>query len=281
MRDYGGRDAPTGDLALVVGCLVVALMAYAIPRPWSAGLVSAVRQSALRPVVRLQARAEQDRTSRFRLQEIQAARDSLAIEALADSGLRQENAALRAMLGLRERASTPWVPAQVLHRPIPTDARTLMLDGGTNRGIARSNAVVTPEGLLGYVWSVSGITATVLTWMHPEWRASAVTGDGEVMGILVPTVVGPAGQPLLELRGVALRDSLAIGSVVYTSGLGGVFPRMIPVGRVVASVADPMGYERIYRVAPFVAPGRAGHVMVLTASSDSVDLFPADGDSLP
>jgi rod shape-determining protein MreC len=281
MRDFGGRDAPSGGLALVAGCLVVALLAYVIPRPWSATIVTVVRQSALRPVVRLQARAEQDRTSRFRLEEIQATRDSLAVEVLADSSLRQENAALRAMLGLRERSTTPWVSAQVLHRPIPTDARTLMLDAGTNRGIARYHAVITPEGLLGYVWSVSGLTATVLTWMHPEWRASAVTGDGEVMGILVPAVVGISGQPLLELRGVALRDSLELGRVVYTSGLGGVYPRMIPVGRVIESLSDPMGYERLYRVAPFVAPGRAGHVMVLTSAADSIDLFPMDGDSLP
>jgi rod shape-determining protein MreC len=281
MRDYGGRDAPAGDLALVTGCLLVALLAYAIPRPWTATIVSAVRQSVLRPVVRLQARAEQDRTSRFRLDEIRASRDSLALRMLGDSALAQENAALRTMLALRERATTPWVPAQVMHRPVPTDGRMLMIDIGTNRGIARYDAVVTPEGLLGSIWSASGITATVLTWMHPEWRVSAVTGDGEVMGILVPTVVGRAGQPMLELRGVALRDSLPLGSVVYTSGLGGAYPRMIPVGRVTEAVVDPMGYERLYRVAPFVAPGRASHVMVLTPPRDTVDLFPRTGDTLP
>src|SRR5690606_37890183 len=60
MRELGGRDAPAGDLALVTGCLVVALLAYALPQPWAASIVSGVRQSALRPVVRLQARAEQD-----------------------------------------------------------------------------------------------------------------------------------------------------------------------------------------------------------------------------
>jgi rod shape-determining protein MreC len=281
MRDVGGRDAPAGDLALVTGCLVIALLAYALPRPWAASIVSGVRQSALRPVVRLQARAEQDRTSRFLVDEIQAARDSLAIEVLADSALRQENAALRTMLGLRTRATTPWIPAQVMHRPIPTDARILMLDIGTARGVARHAAVITAEGLLGYVWSVSSVTASVLTWMHPEWRASAVTGNGEVMGILVPTVLPRSGQPVLELRGVALRDSLPLGSVVYTSGLGGVFPRMIPIGRITEAVDDPMGYERLYRVAPFVAPGSVSHVMVLSSRPDSVDLFLEAQDSVP
>ena len=85
-------------------------------------------------------------------------------------------------------------------------------------------------------------------------------------------------MPLLELRGVALRDSLPTGALVYTSGLGGVYPRAIPIGRVIGVESDPMGYERLYRVAPFTNPGRATHVMVLITPRDSIYLrAPAAG----
>lgn len=279
MRDYGGRDAASGDLVLLVACAAIALVGYALPRSWSAGISSAVQATVLRPVVSLQARAAQDRTSRFRLDDIQSARDSLALLVLADSGVRRENADLRRLLGLRASQPDRWIPAQTLHRPTPTDARVIMLDVGLDRGIARFQPVLTPDGLLGYIWSVSPHASSVLTWMHPDWRASAVTGDGTVMGILAPIEVGSSGQQLLELRGVAMRDSLRNGTIVYTSGLGGVYPRMIPVGTVVGLGTDPLGYERVFRVAPFVVPGLANQVMVLLGSADSL-LLPR-GDSLP
>lgn len=279
MRDYGGRDAANGDLLLLVACTIIALVGYMLPRNWSASLSAAVQSTVLRPVVSLQARAARDRTSRFRLDDIQSARDSLALLVLADSGVRRENADLRRILGLREQQGFSWIPAQTLHRPSPTDARVLTLDVGSDRGIAQFQPVLTPDGLLGAIWSVAPRSSTVLTWMHPEWRASAVTGDGAVMGILAPSEVSTRGQPLLELRGVALRDSLADGAIVYTSGLGNVYPRMIPVGKVVGVSPDLLGYERVYRVAPFVNPGIANQVMVLTGSADTLLLPP--GDSLP
>jgi cell shape-determining protein MreC len=279
MRDYGGRDAASSDLVLLAACAAIALVAYALPRSWAAGISSSVQSTVLRPVVTLQARAAQDRTSRFRLDDIQSARDSLALLVMADSSVRRENADLRRLLGLRASPPVRWIPAQTLHRPTPTDARVIMLDAGSNRGVARYQPVLTPDGVLGYIWSVSSNASSVQTWMHPDWRASAVTGDGAIMGILAPSTVGSSGQQMLELRGVALRDSLIDGTIVYTSGLGGVYPRMIPVGTVVGVGADPMGYERVFRVAPFVVPGLANQVMVLQGSADSLLMPP--GDTLP
>ena len=145
MRDYGGRDAASSDLVLLVACAAIALVAYALPRSWSAGISAAVQSTVLRPVVSLQARAAQDRTSRFRLDDIQSARDSLALLVLADSSVRRENADLRRLLGLRESRPVRWVPAQTLHRPTPTDARVVMLDAGLDRGVARFHPDADPD----------------------------------------------------------------------------------------------------------------------------------------
>jgi rod shape-determining protein MreC len=282
MRDLGGRDAMGGGLLLLVACFLVALAAYALPRPMAADVVAAVRRTVLRPVVALQARAERDRTSRFQLEVIEAQRDSLALLVLADTGIRSENAQLRAMLAIRPRATPRWTPAEILHQPTPTDARMLLLGTGSDAGLAKFQPVITPDGgLLGYIWSVGPRSSAVLTWMHPDWRASAVTGEGSVMGILAPTLIGTSGQPLLELRGVALRDSLAIGTLVFTSGLGGVYPRMLPVGRVSGVTSDPLGYERRYVVAPFANPAIASHVLVRTEPADpAIGSVPAT-DSTP
>jgi cell shape-determining protein MreC len=67
---------------------------------------------------------------------------------------------------------------------------------------------------------------------------------------------------LLELRGVPYRQVVPSGTVILTSGLGGVLPRGLPVGTVVG-IASETEWERTYLVQPAVPPGGVSHVMVL------------------
>jgi len=255
------------------------LIALALPRPWVQGLTAGLRTTALRPLVLLQTRAAQDFTARFRLTTIQRQRDSLALAVQEHAAVRQENANLRSLIGLRQRLSRPYVGAEVLHRPTATDARMLLVGAGTSGGVEAFAAVVTADGLLGVVWSAGAGASSVMTWAHPEFRASAVTGDGAVSGMVQPSAVVEGRQPLLQLRGVALRDSLPLGTIVYTSGLGGVFPRGVPIGSVSAVGREEMGYERIYQLRPFVNPGLVSHVLLLTAPRDSLFLaLPGGGE---
>jgi rod shape-determining protein MreC len=212
---------------------------------------------------------------------IQFSRDSLAQLVLQTASVREENDNLRGLMELQARVVRPFVAAEILHRPTPVDPRMLLLGGGEKRGVAAFDPVVTAEGLVGYVWSVGPASAAALTWQHPEFRASAVTGDGRVLGIVSPTTPSDGGHVILQLRGVALRDSLELGTVVYTAGLGGVYPRGIPIGTVREVALDALGYERIYFVWPFVNPGSASHVSVITAPRDSVFLPLPTRDSLP
>lgn len=269
MRDFGGRERVGGDLPLLVACLAVALLCYALPRTWSTALVTGIRRTALSPVVSLRARAERDRTSRFTLETIEADRDSLALRLRDDATLRRENAELRSLIGLGQRLRSHWVPAEVLHQVTPTDARMLLLNVGGDLRVDVHDPVVTPDGLLGVVWEAGPRASTVMSWQHPNFRVSAYTDSGTVLGIVGPLVVGSRGQSILELRGVALRDTVPTGAIVLTTGLGGVYPRGIPIGRVIGFEVDPLGYERLYRVAPFVNPGSVSHAIVLLAPTDS------------
>jgi rod shape-determining protein MreC len=270
MRGAAGHETARSDILLLVGCTALALLAIALPRSWGLSVAAGLRQTALRPLVALQARAEHDRRSRFDLAQVQRSHDSLAVLVQQQDALRRENDNLRGLAGVRARLTSSSVSAEVLHQPSVTDTRMLLLDVGTSDGVRVFDPVVTAEGLIGSIVSASTTSSSAITWANPDFSASAITSDGRVTGFIHPaTSVSISGQ-LLELHGIARRDSLAVGTAVLTAGAGGTYPRGIPIGRVVSIGSDENGYDRVYRVIPFASPGAASHVIVLTSPRDSL-----------
>jgi rod shape-determining protein MreC len=261
-----GRPLSRSDTLLLVGCLALSFAALFLPSNWALAFASGIRGTALSPLVWLQANAEEQRTSRLRLRAVAAARDSAALAAQSLGALRAENEQLRGALGLRSRARRPTAAAEVLHQATATDGRTLLLSAGSRAGVRAGSPVVSPEGLVGLVVSVEARSSVAMTWAHPDFAASAVTEDGSVLGIVGPVSGGVGGTEsslaYLELRGVPYRDTVAVGTVVLTSGLAGVYPKGIPIGRVAGIRREELGWERVYRVTPMANPGLVTHVLV-------------------
>src|SRR5438309_1533406 len=186
--------------------------------------------------------------------------------------LRSENQRLRGLLGLGPRLGSGYVPAEVLHQAEPTNALTFLISAGRRQGVKPLAAVVSPEGLVGLVSSVDAQTSVVVTWAHPEFRASAMAADGSVYGIVAPHGTDGPRAWLLKLQGVAYRQLVPDGTVILTSGLGGVLPRGIPIGTVVGVAGEAEGWERTYLVRPAVHPAVATHVMVLPGPPVKGDL---------
>jgi rod shape-determining protein MreC len=251
--------------------------------PTSATLsaAAAIRESVLIPVVWLQSRAAEGRTSRSRLEALQAERDSGAIALQGVPALEAENARLRALLALREASSVEWIAAEVLHQTVPVDGRTILLSAGTEAGIRADAPVVSPEGLVGVVVQAGARSSIALTWAHPEYRVSAVTTDGATQGIVAPYPGSMASEAFLEFRGVAFRDTIPAGTLVVTSGLTGIYPRGIPIGRVVGIRSEQLGWERVYRLTPVANPAGVSHVLVGLLRGASPGAWPGDSAAVP
>jgi rod shape-determining protein MreC len=182
------------------------------------------------------------------------------------------------LLKLSHRLATSYIPAEVLHQPHATDGRTLLLSAGSRQGVAPFNPVLAPEGLIGVVLSVTPTSSIAMTWSHPEFRVSAFTVGGNALGVVAPSADVRAAEGSLELRGVPYRDSIPLGTLVLSSGLGGVFPKGIPVGTVTGTVREEAGWERVYRLRAAANPGSAAHVLILvgTRVPDLARAFPSD-----
>jgi len=266
-----GRSLSRSDTVLLFGCLALSIAAMLLPSGWALVFSSSVRATALAPVVWLQNNAEQWRTSRLELQGIAAARDSAALAAQSLAGLLGENAELRGLLALKSRIVQRTVAAEVLHQASPTDGRTLLLGAGTGAGVRVGSPVVSPDGLVGLVVSAEPNSSVAMTWAHADFAASVVTEDGGVLGIVAPIPGIVSSEAFLELRGVPYRDTVAAGTQVLTSGLTGVYPKGIPVGRVAGTRREEMGWERVYRLTPFANPGQVRHVLIYLTPETSLD----------
>ncbi len=268
MLEQPERARSRKDTILFVTCVLLSAGALFAPTTVTEPVASALRTTVLAPLIELQRVAEEGRASRARLAAIQLQRDSLALAFQRLAPLADENERLRTLLGLTGGLRGSYVAAEVLHQPQPTDGRTLLLSAGSGAGVRPFLPVVGPHGLLGVVSEVDGLSSVVLTWTHPEFRASAFTAGGGVFGIVAPVTPPGASEPLLELRGVPYRDTVPPGTAVLTSGLGGVYPRGIPIGQVIGVSRELTGWERTYLVRPAANPKGAAHALIL-------DLAPA------
>jgi rod shape-determining protein MreC len=260
------RYASRADTLIFLGCLGLSLGAMSLPDPWRDPIAQGLRQTVLAPLLALQRQTQLLAAARARYDAVVAQRDSAALAATFLPELRNENVRLRGLLGLGQRLGWGYVPAEVLHQPEPTNPLTFVVSAGRKAGVRLLAGVVSPEGLVGLVSAVDENTSVVLTWAHPEFRASAMAADGSVAGMVAPH--GAAGPEvwLLELQGVPYRQQVADGTPILTSGLGGVFPRGLPIGTVVGLAAEARGWERTYLVRPAVHPAALSHVMILIAA---------------
>jgi rod shape-determining protein MreC len=278
VRPGPDRYSTRRDTLAFIICLLLSVTARVAPPTVQESVARAVSSTVLAPFLALQTRAEQLSAARRRYADVVLSRDSALVTAFRVRELEDENARLRDLLALSARLPTSHVSVEVLHQASPASGLLMVLSAGRDAGVTPRAPVVAPGGIAGVVRSASATTSIALMVTHPDFRASAMTADGSAFGIVAPSGAAGPNATLLELRGVPYRERLEPGTWVYTSGLGGaggVYPRGIPVGEILAVAAEREGWSRTYLVRPAVHPAGVSHVVVLTAAApDLSDAFP-------
>ena len=281
LRGAGERGRKK-DLGIAAGFTALALLLFNLPDTYRTGLATGLRNSVLLPVMAMQS-GSADRAGRFGdAGELRAERDSLAAFLVGQATLAQENRELRALLGFRERLGYSFVPAEASRGRGVGASGTLQLSAGQREGVSSAAAIVTAEGLVGSVWKLADRSSVGIDWTHPEFGVSVMTQDGETYGIAKPSS-DPQGERLLALTPVAFHTQPPNGSLIVTSGDGGLYPRGIPVGRVTGAGRAEGGWQRVYYIRPLVSPQQMSHVLILGAPTKALtdqDLAAAWGVSL-
>jgi rod shape-determining protein MreC len=167
------------------------------------------------------------------------------------------------------------VAGEIIGREAGGWVRALTVNRGRESGIARQTPVIVPEGLVGRVIQVRPAASVVQLLNDP---ASAVGGMVQRTRTAGLVEGGPSG--VVRLKFMA-RDGggVAAGDLVVTSGIGGVFPKGVPVGRIRA--IDDRGSALFHYAVlePVVDFARVEEVLLVTEQSaqDVAALFGTDG----
>jgi rod shape-determining protein MreC len=251
------------DSTVLIVCTILSLIALVLPAQVRQPIAAGLRRDVLAPMLSLQERAEKSRRALASHDSVVRQRDSVAIRAMGISSLAAENARLRDLLGLGSRLKWGFIPAEALHGRGIQDEFGVTLSAGSRSGVAKLSPVVAPEGLVGVVDNVDPSISHAMVWTHPDFRVSAMSEDASAFGIVQAHLESGPGRYLLEMRGVPFRTSIRRGTMIVSSGLGGVYPRGIPIGRVLSETKTAESWARTYLIRPAVFPANVYAVMIL------------------
>jgi rod shape-determining protein MreC len=142
--------------------------------------------------------------------------------------LAAENAHLRNLLGAREKGGLKSTLAEVLYAARDPFSRRIVLDKGTDDGIAAGQPIIDHAGVVGQV-------TRVYPWMS---EATLITDKDQLVPVLNPrngmraVLAGTGNDGQLELRFVPLNADFQSGDELVTSGIDGVYPAGLSVARV-------------------------------------------------
>jgi rod shape-determining protein MreC len=166
--------------------------------------------------------------------------------------LSAENAELRDLAKLVSEPAISFVTARVIADSGGAYTRSVMVNAGRDNGVARGQAVMTGEGLVGRVAEVGSRAARILLITDLNSRVPVVVDGTRQRAILAGD---NSARP--SLRYVDAGGTMRIGDRIVTSGQGGVFPPGLPVGVVVSLDSEAV------RVEPYAALSRVDYLRLV------------------
>lgn len=173
-----------------------------------------------------------------------------------------QNMRLRDILQFRDSVSRSYntVSASVIARNPSNWFQTITINRGTSDGVQKNMAVVTSQGLVGHVINVTGSSAEV----------SLIINDSSAVGGLVQVTRTPGivegladNSGYLKMIHIATEAPVREKQVVISSGLGGIFPKGLPIGRITKLEMESNGLVKYAMIRPFVDFNRLEEVLVI------------------
>ncbi len=183
--------------------------------------------------------------------------------------IRNENERLRNLLGLKENIKYDSVTASIVSKDPDNWFRTLVVNRGSNDGIEVNMPVVAYSGdvkaVVGKIVEVRGSLARIQPLNSPDIKIGIKLQESGFPGLLSGVAHNSNSCVVNYMsRGAAVSS----GDVVVTSGLAGVFPAGLFVGKVIESdISGNNPYQKLI-VEPFIDYNLIEEVFIIKKSAD-------------
>lgn len=196
------------------------------------------------------------------LSDLKAENDDLKAQVARLTEYEDEANTLTDLLQLRNQYNLDSTAARVIARSTDSWSSTITIDKGTTSGIQTGMPVMTSTGVVGQVSECGPTTATVRLITDESSGVSAKVQSSGAQGQLQGSADGT-----LHLNLIRTEQQVSTGDSVVTSGLGGVYPKGLPVGTVsnVTKSSGSLYYD--ITVEPLASVGSLEEVLVVTSLS--------------
>lgn len=189
---------------------------------------------------------------------------------------------LEALLQLKSTYNLQSTAARVVAGSSDSWTSTVTIDKGTSSGLSVGMPVMNSSGVIGQIMQCGPSTSVVRLVTDENSGISAMLQTSRAQGELVGSADGT-----VKLTLIAVEKTVSVGDVVITSGLGGVYPKGLPLGTVTSvSKSSSLLYYDI-TVKTYATAENNEEVIVITSLTEdqkatTSDMASADSqDSAP
>lgn len=175
--------------------------------------------------------------------------------------LKLENERLNNLLDFKQSTKMQLLAAKVIAHDLSPDHYSIRINRGLKHGLKKFQAVITVEGVVGYIYRPDFDSAHVLVLTDRSASIDALVQRTRARGVI-------SGKNLnaTRMRYLKRPDDAAVGDLVVTSGLYGYFPKGFPIGKITQVKKTDYGISQEATVTPSVNPSNIEEVFVVLDS---------------
>ena len=175
-----------------------------------------------------------------------------------------ENEQFRSVLELKEENKDfQFVSAAVIGRDPNDMFSSLYIEKGESSGISLNDPVITNSGVVGWISSVNASYSKVTTILSADTSIAALDKLTRESGVL-SSDIKYADQGIIKLGYLTVDTKVKPGDIIVTSGLGGIYPKDLPVGKVQEVMPEEYDVSYCAAVKPLVDVKTVRDVFVIT-----------------
>ena len=174
-----------------------------------------------------------------------------------------EGIRLQKLLALQEKVKYPTITARVIDRDQTSIIKTILINKGTSHGLRVDLPVVADQGVVGRIIEASWHASKILLLIDENSNIDALVEDTRIQGILQG-----AGSSGCSLKYIPKTETVALGNIVISSGLSGLYPKGLLLGVVKNVDKTNSGLFQKIDIASFVDFARLEEVTVIVLDKD-------------